>query len=56
MNYGEFLGKKMWAFGPARRIAQQQLGTFAAFPPRTASARSNASEMKEELREDGVGQ
>ena len=56
MNYGEFLGKKMWAFGPARRIAQRHLATFATFPPRTESARSNASEMKEELREDDVGQ
>lgn len=56
MNYGEFLGKKMWAFGPARRIAQRHLGTFAAFPSRTVSARSNASDMKEELREDDVGQ
>jgi arylsulfatase A-like enzyme len=56
MNYGEFLGKKMWAFGPARRIAQRHLGTFAEFPPRTESALSNAKEMKEELREDDVGQ
>ena len=55
-NYVEFLGKNMWAFGPAKRIVQSHLATFQTFPPRRVSARSNASEIKEQVREDTVGQ
>ena len=55
-NYVEFLGKNMWAFGPAKRIVQQHLATFQAFPSRSESAHSNASEMGEKAREDTLGQ
>ena len=55
-NYMEFLGKKMWAFGPAKRIVQAHLATFDAFPSRAASASSNAAEMKEQASEDRMSQ
>jgi|GEM_PF-3653251 len=46
----------MWAFGPANRIVEAHLATFADFSPRNASARSNAKEMQERVREDSSGQ
>ena len=49
MMYGEWLGKKMWAFGPTRRLFQQHLGTFQEFPPRRPSVASNAEEVLEEM-------
>ncbi|TWU09424.1 hypothetical protein CA54_46660 [Symmachiella macrocystis] len=55
-NYVKFLGKKMWAFGPAKRIVQQHLATFEAFPSRKESSNSNADEIKEQIQEDNVGQ
>lgn len=55
-NYMEFLGKKMWAFGPAKRIVQQHLATFQDFPSRRESASSNASEIGERASEDELGQ
>ena len=55
-NYVEFLGKNMWAFGPAKRIVQQHLATFKDFPSRSDSAQSNAKEIEETVRQDKVGQ
>ncbi len=55
-NYQHFLEHKMWAFGPAKRITQAHLSTFEAYPPRTASARSNTKEISEQIREDTTGQ
>ncbi len=55
-NYIEFLGKNMWAFGPAKRIVQQHLATFKDFPSRSDSAQSNAKEIEETVRQDKVGQ
>lgn len=55
-NYIEFLGKNMWAFGPAKRIIQNHLATFKEFPSRSNSANANSAEMKERAGEDEVGQ
>ncbi len=55
-NYVEFLGKNMWAFGPAKRIVQQHLATFSEFPPRSASSLSNAKEIEEKVNRDEFGQ
>ena len=55
-NYQHFLEHKMWAFGPAKRIVEGHLATFEAFPSRTASARSNSAEIKEQVRDDTSGQ
>ena len=57
LMYGEWLGKKMWAFGPTRRLVQRHLATFQEFPPRRPSAGSNAEEMLEEASgEQGLAQ
>lgn len=50
--YLEWMGKKMWAFGPTKRLVQQHIASLAEFPPRRASTSSNADEMKERARED----
>jgi arylsulfatase len=52
MMYGEWLGKKMWAFGPTRRLVQRHLATLQEFPPRRASPGANAEEMLKEASED----
>ena len=55
-NYVEFLGKNMWAFGPAKRIVQKHLATFRNFPSRSESPRSNAKEIEERVMQDELGQ
>ncbi len=55
-NYQYFLEHKMWAFGPAKRVVQGHLATVEAFPSRSESSRSNAEEIKEQVREDSTGQ
>lgn len=55
-HYIEFLGKNMWAFGPAKRIVQEHLATFKEFPSRSTSAGSNAEEIKEDVTSDQMGQ
>jgi len=55
-NYQHFLEHKMWAFGPAKRFVEGHLATFEAFPSRIASSRSNADEIREQVREDSTGQ
>lgn len=48
--YIEWMGKKMWAFGPAKRIVEQHLATFKDWP---APSKGSASGGK---RDGGVGQ
>ena len=50
--YTGWLGHKMWAFGPTKRLVQQHLATFKMFPPRRPSASSNAKEMTEKARHE----
>ena len=52
LMYGNWLGKKMWAFGPTRRLFQKHLASFQEFPPRRPSAVSNAAEVLEEMGEE----
>ena len=48
--YVEWMGKKMWAFGPAKRIVEQHLSTFKDWPsPSQAAALAGK-------RDGGVGQ
>jgi arylsulfatase len=47
--YVKWLGEKMWAFGPAKRIVQQHMATFRAWPSPAPSAPA-AAEL-----EGGVG-
>lgn len=49
--YGEWLGKKMWAFGPARVIVQQHLSTFLDWPPISEAAKANKENLKEQVYE-----
>lgn len=49
--YVKWLGDKMWAFGPARRIVQRHLATFEAWPPLSAAARNNAENLREHVQE-----
>ncbi len=56
-NYVDWLAHKMWAFGPAKRLVQEHLATFQAFPPRRLSASGNRDEMAEKAaQEHGMAQ
>lgn len=50
--YTRWMGKKMWAFGPAARLVQKHLGTFQEFPPR-GSAVKNQDEVEEQVSSEG---
>lgn len=47
--YVQWMGEKMWAFGPAKRIVEQHLATFKDWPAPKHAASA-------ERREGGVGQ
>lgn len=47
--YVEWLGKKMWAFGPAKKIVQEHLATFDEWPPISESAVSNKQNLQEQV-------
>jgi len=49
--YTRWMGNKMWAFGPAARIVQNHLATFAEFPPRGASV-GNEKHVQEQVSTD----
>lgn len=50
--YTRWMGNKMWAFGPAARLVQQHLATFAEFPPR-GSAVTNQTHVEEQISTEG---
>ena len=50
--YLNWMAKKMWAFGPTRRLFQRHLATLQEFPPRRPSAVSNAEEVLEQASEE----
>ncbi len=52
LMYGNWLGKKMWAFGPAKRLVQQHIASMQAFPPRRPSAGINHDEIKDKVTEE----
>jgi hypothetical protein len=45
------MGKKMWAFGPAKNLVQGHIMTLKQFPPRSASM-ANQQAMDAQSRED----
>ena len=45
--YVNWLGKKMWAFGPAQAIVKEHLTTFKQWPP--ASSISNQEGLERSL-------
>jgi len=47
--YINWMGKKMWAFGPARDIVRRHLATFSDWPPISASANANKENLKEQI-------
>ncbi|OUR93906.1 sulfatase [Flavobacteriales bacterium 34_180_T64] len=50
--YINWMGKKMWAFGPARIIVQQHLATFQEWPPLSESAKANKENLREQVDEE----
>jgi len=49
--YTKWMGKKMWAFGPAKNLVLQHLATLQEFPPR-GSAPANQAEIEKQASED----
>jgi hypothetical protein len=45
--YVNWLGKKMWAFGPAQAIVKEHLATFQQWPP--ISPISNQGQLERSL-------
>lgn len=50
--YTRWMGNKMWAFGPAARLVQKHLTTFAEFPPR-GTAVTNQAHVEEQISSEG---
>lgn len=50
--YMRWMGNKMCAFGPAARIVQRHLSTFADFPPRGLAV-GNEVDVQEQVSTDG---
>jgi len=51
----EWMGKKMWAFGPAQAIVKRHLATFKDWPPVTAVATDNEKNLSGLLDEPALG-
>ena len=49
--YTKWMGKKMWAFGPAKNLVVDHLTTLAQFPPR-GSSMANQAEIEKQVTED----
>jgi len=55
--YVEWMGKKMWAFGPAQRVVQNHLATFKEWPAPSARSTTNSEKLEAVLEgSNGVGQ
>lgn len=50
--YTKWMGRKMWAFGPAARIVQQHLQSFQKYPPRGSSV-ANQREVEQQVSSEG---
>ncbi|WP_120499831.1 arylsulfatase [Roseovarius sp. EL26] len=50
--YTRWMGNKMWAFGPAARLVQKHLSTFAEFPPRGSQV-TNQAHVEEQISSEG---
>lgn len=51
--YTNWMGKKMWAFGPAQKIVKQHLATFKKWPPVTPVSNVSDIERGMEINESG---
>ena len=47
--YINWMGKKMWAFGPARDIVREHLATFIEWPPISEAAKTNKENLKDHV-------
>ncbi len=54
--YTRWMGNKMWAFGPAARLGQQHLSTFADIPPRRVAVTNQANVESQISTEGGMSQ
>lgn len=54
--YTKWMGKKMWAFGPAKTLVQQHMMTLKAFPPRGAAIANHADIEAQATGESGLAQ
>ena len=54
--YTKWMGKKMWAFGPAKTIVQQHLMSLQKFPPRGTSIQNQAKIEEQVNNEQGLAQ
>lgn len=54
--YTKWMGKKMWAFGPAKTIVQQHLMSFKSFPPRGSSMQNQLAIEEQTKNEQGLAQ
>ena len=53
--YINWMGKKMWAFGPAQAIVKRHLGSFENWPPVTGVTVDNQKNLGGLLDESGLG-
>ena len=53
--YAPWLGKKMWAFGPAQAIVKKHLASFQEWPPVSTAALANQQNLEGMLEDGGMG-
>jgi hypothetical protein len=54
--YTKWMGKKMWAFGPAKNLVADHLTTLAQFPPRGSAMANQAAIEKQVTEDNGLAQ
>lgn len=54
--YTKWMGRKMWAFGPAKNLVQQHLATLAEYPPRGTAMVNQAAIEQQATEESGLSQ
>jgi arylsulfatase A-like enzyme len=53
--YVPWLGKKMWAFGPAQALVKKHLASFQEWPPVSTAALANQQNLEGMLEDGGMG-
>lgn len=54
--YTKWMGKKMWAFGPAKALIQEHVGTLKEFPPRGSAMQNQERIEAQSKNDDGLAQ
>ena len=54
--YTKWMGKKMWAFGPAKNLVMKHLETLQTFPPRGANPANQAAIQQQVTEDNGLAQ